>query len=286
VPMLKLMALALSLSSITGWADAQSTAARTFEHFAVTIGPQEASEGTWFRIDWNNGHVATVLVPDVFGPSALARDLKAYGTRRLIIQFGHTVVLVDPASGSVVDRFGVLRSAPSPAARYLAIQRHTPNGVSFVDAVYSIYDLEGNPTENRPQGANDAGAGVIVYPIANVAAQEYSVATHANHAHDLLSPLIWTSPHLLAFVDHHAGLATMVLVDVEPGVTQFKRTETVLDAADFLKPSTDVAQLRFLRVKNIEPLSITGSAMSLELTFQRSWMRRLLELAVRAARPQ
>ena len=286
MPILKSTIAVLSLFAIVGSADAQ-TSTRTFDDFVVTIGPEEGTEGTWFRIDWDNGQVGTFLVPNVFGPSTLARDLNVYGTSRLIIEFAPTLLLVDPASGSVVDRFSVLRSAVSPSGRYLAIQRHTPNGVAFVDAVYSIYDLQKTPTENRPQNATSAGAGWIVYPTANVTAQNYWVATQASDAHSALSPLTWVTPHMLAVVDYHSGVATVVLVDVEPGLYQFRRAETALSTSDFLEPSAAAAAaLRFLRVKELEALAVTSSVVSLRLEFEAGWFLKQMELNVQATRPQ
>ena len=196
------IALLLLSGTATG-AEAQSTWQRTFDPFVVTVGPEDVGEGTWFRIDWTNGHVGTFLIPDVFDPQRVARDLSIYSTTRLVIRSSRSIVIVNSNSGTVVDRIAALQESQSPSGRYLAIQRHTPNGVEFVDAVYSIYDLEKTPAQKRPQNVNTVLAGWIVYPPANVAAKSIgwllSQAMHMTYCHRL-SGLAPTWSHSLTII--------------------------------------------------------------------------------------
>jgi hypothetical protein len=264
---------------------AQSTAVRTFDGFEVMVGPEEGGDDTWFRVDFKDGRVSEFLVPSVFNVSRLARDLTQYQGHRLILRSGRaSVVIVDPVSGAVVDRFLTLRETQSPDGRYLALERYSPNGVSYHDSVYSVYDLQKTPEENGPRKAEDASAGWIVYPSPNAVAQSYFEARRARDAHDRLSPLTWVGPHLLAFLDHHAGVVTLVLVDVEAGINRARTTETILDVPQLLTADAAADSSRSLRVDRIETAGNSAAAISLRLVFEPAWFLGVTDVVVRATR--
>jgi hypothetical protein len=264
---------------------AQPRVVRAFDEFEVTVGPEQDPDDTWFRVDWKNGRVSEFLVPQVFDAARLARDLTAYQGHRLIIRAGRgSIVIVDPVSGAVVDRFITLRSTESPDGRYLAIERYSPNVVAFHDSVYSIYDLQKTPEENGPRKAGDASAGWIVYPPPNVVAQSYSQARRERDAHDLLSSLTWLGPHLLAFLDHHAGGVTLVVVDVEAGVNRARTSQATLDLPRLLTTDAEADSPRLLRVSSIGTASDSADAISLRLLFEPARFLRVTDVVVRVRR--
>ena len=279
-----LIASLLGLATSASPASAQSDIVRVFDEFTVRVGP-ENDDSTLFNIEWPTGQVTTFTVPDVFDPRRLARDLGHYGNSRLVIRSNQRLVLVDTQSGAVVDRFLALRWKQSPSGRYLAIQRHTPNGVAFVDSVYSVYDLQRPPEQNRPANTESLNAGRIVYPPANVTAQSYSVASTPTEAHNLLSPLTWANASLLSLLDHHSGVVKLVLIDVSAGIDLAKKSEAVLNLSEVLLP-TATAQAPFLNVVSIETVSMSENDVSLRLVFEPAWFLRVGELVLQVPRPQ
>jgi hypothetical protein len=269
------LAVLVLASTVFASAASQLRAPYHYEQFSVTVLPDSGDDGTWIRVDWTGGRAQQFLVRNVFNPR-----ISHYRDHLLLLETRHTIALVDLRSEKVVDEFSRLGDKQSPTGRYIALQRHSPNGWDYYDSVYSVYDLERSPAENRPRVPNSFNAGQLVYPMANVVAQSYYVAKNARDAHDLRSEFWWLGDSLLAFADYHDSVATLVLIDVEPGVDRPRRSVTALDLNTILKPGqrANAAQLRIAKIERADD----SAPLAVRLTFERQALTMVDRTIIRA----
>jgi hypothetical protein len=270
------LAVFVLASAVLTSAASQSRAPYQFEQFSVTPLPGSGEDGTWLRVDWTGGRAQQFLVRDVFNVFGISH----HRNQTLVLESRHTITLVDLRSEEVVDKFSRLRDKQSPAGRYIALQRHSPNGAPFYDSVYSVYDLERSPAANRPRGAGSFNAGQLVYPMANVVAQSYYVSKSERDAHDLQSEFWWLGDSLVAFADYYDGALALVVIDVEAGIDRVRRSVTALDLDAIMKPGERAKALQ-LRIAKIERADDSGR-LALRVTFERQALTAVDHTIVRA----
>jgi len=87
--------------------------------------------------------------------------------RGMVNGSGSEIVLVDPRSNKLLDKFLCYLPSPSPDGRYIAFTKFYPlHFAGNIEDHYMLYDVAKDSKENRPSGfvGDDKNVGVPVYP--------------------------------------------------------------------------------------------------------------------------
>jgi len=88
--------------------------------------------------------------------------------RGMVNGSGSEIVLVDPRSNKLVDKFLCYLPSPSPDGRYIAFIKFYPmHFAGNTEDHYMLYDLSKGSKENRPSGfvGDDKNVGAPIYPL-------------------------------------------------------------------------------------------------------------------------
>jgi hypothetical protein len=88
--------------------------------------------------------------------------------RGMVNASGSEIVIVDPRSNKLVDKFLCYLPSPSPDGRYIAFIKFYPmHFAGNTEDHYMLYDLSKGSKENRPSGfvGDDKNVGAPIYPL-------------------------------------------------------------------------------------------------------------------------